>query len=510
MQIRVGLVCDHLDIGGQETGILELAGRLDRARFRPSLYAFRGGRLVPAVQALGIPVLVGSATAPFGSTWTREDDREYREHVARLSRALREDGIDVALVYSFERGVVAARAAGVRAIVERVDGPGLATRIRDKSSCRRVICESRSLRDLLLGQRALLRLKPRRLVVVPNGVDLRRLDPDRPGRAAARAALGVGPDVFAVGTVARVAPEKNLGQLLAAAHLFAEAHPADAAQRQILIAGPDRGERARLEAEAARLGIGERIRFLGPRTDVPAVLGALDVYVLTSLFEGVPFSLLEAMAMGLPVVTTPIPAVGEVIAGNGFVVGTGDAYQTYLALRDLFARPALRARLGRRSRALARGHDVDEMVRRYEQVIEDALADARSGPRLSRRVLLVEEHASSPADELFRRLRAADVDAYLVRSHLDGAPRRASGEGMELGWPHWPPGRRYRVPARAAADATVALGETLAWIDPDLVLAASAEAARRLRERLPTAEVLEWSDGERLLGAALGSTALRS
>jgi hypothetical protein len=259
-----------------------------------------------------------------------------------------------------------------------------------------------------------------------------------------------------------------------------------------------------------RRGIADRVRFLGPCADVPAVLAALDVYALTSIYEGVPFSLLEAMAMGLPVVTTPVAAVGELIAGNGVVVGTSDPYQTYLALRDLFRRPALRAALGRRSRALAREHGVERMLGRYEQVLEEALAEARGDPPFSRRVLLLDTGApaggTAPApDDRFRRLRRAGVDAYLVRAHPPSAPTPAGHAGTELGWPRWPPGRRYRVPADVGANATAALEEALAWIDPDLALAASPEALAVLRRRLPDAEVLAWADGERVLASAPGT-----
>ena len=76
--------------------------------------------------------------------------------------------------------------AGVRAVVERVDGLGLISRVRDKSACQRIICQSRTIRGLLLSQRELLRCRPKQIVVVPNGIDLRRFDPSRYDRDRCR------------------------------------------------------------------------------------------------------------------------------------------------------------------------------------------------------------------------------------------------------------------------------------------------------------------------------------
>jgi glycosyltransferase involved in cell wall biosynthesis len=131
--------------------------------------------------------------------------------------------------------------------------------------------------------------------------------------------------------------------------------------------------RADLETEIRALGIGEYATFLGPRRDVPEILRALDVFALTSIFEGAPFAMIEAVVMGLPIVATQVGAVHEVLDGNGYLVSVLHPEDTAAALAELCRDAALCQRLSRRSRSLARRYDIERMVRRYEVVLVDAL-----------------------------------------------------------------------------------------------------------------------------------------
>jgi len=385
--IRVGFVCDQLEIGGQELGCIELMRRLDRARFSPYLYAFRPGFLLAQAQSLGIPIMLGHDKPGADQSWTQADTAARVRYRDMLARQLRADAIDVCLLYAWWDGVAAAQDAGIKAIVERLDGPTLANRISDKSPCRRVICESRGIRDLILAQRELLRCRPEQLVVIPNGIDLDRFDPGRYDRAQCRQALGLAADDFVIGSAARLAPEKNLGHLLRAAKLLIDSTGAPAQHRrriQVVVAGPDQGCRAALESEAAELAIADRVRFLGARSDVPEVLAALDVFTLTSIYEGSPFALLEAMAMGLPVVATHVGAVTEVVDENGYLVGPLNPEQTGRALRELLLGDELRARLGSRSREVSQRYDVRQMVKSYEAILLEALAESSAESAIAR------------------------------------------------------------------------------------------------------------------------------
>jgi glycosyltransferase involved in cell wall biosynthesis len=293
----------------------------------------------------------------------------------------------VCIVYAWREGVLAAQQAGVPAIVERVDGFGLISRVRDKSACQRIICQSRTIRGLLLSQRELLRCRREQMVVVRNGIDQKRFDPSRYDRNRCRKALGLRPDDFVIGAVARLAPQKNLDHLLHAALLLKGRSLSLFARTRIIIAGPDGGSKKKLIAQAAKLRIAKNVRFIGSRSDVPEVLRALDVFAMPSFHEGTPFALLEAMAMGLPIIASQVGSIPEIIDGNGYLVCMLQPEETFYALLDLVASPNLRARMGQRSRELARRYDVDEMVKGYEVALLDAvrIAGKRRRRTVSRR-----------------------------------------------------------------------------------------------------------------------------
>ncbi len=205
---------------------------------------------------------------------------------------------------------------------------------------------------------------------IPNGIDLSRFHPDAEARAAVRAELGVPADAFVVGTVGRLAPEKDQALLMrAVAPLLDE-------NLRLVIVG-DGMERAALDAQAAALG--ERARFVhlpGARKDVPRFLAAFDVFALSSVTEGLPLVIPEAMATALPVISTAVGGIPGVVAEGetGFLVPPGDE----AALRDRVARlaaeRALGEKFGARGRALALAlYSAERMVRDYLALYHEVL-----------------------------------------------------------------------------------------------------------------------------------------
>lgn len=132
-----------------------------------------------------------------------------------------------------------------------------------------------------------------------NGVQPEAFAPDAAARAAVRAELGLAGDVFAVGHVGRFTEQKNHAFLL---KIFAALH-ARRPDSALLLAG-DGPLRPKTAEQARRLGLSEAVRFLGLREDVPALLSAMDCFVFPSLHEGLPVTLVEAQAAGLPVVAS--------------------------------------------------------------------------------------------------------------------------------------------------------------------------------------------------------------
>jgi glycosyltransferase involved in cell wall biosynthesis len=179
--------------------------------------------------------------------------------------------------------------------------------------------------------------RPERTVVIHNGVEM----PPAPERRAEAAEARI---VF----VGRLQTPKDPVTLLRAlARLEAGTFTAE-----LVGDGP---ERAAVEAEIRRLGLDDSVRILGGRDDVGGILGRADVFVLASRSEGLPLSILEAMAAGLPVVASRVGGVPEaVVEGKtGFLVPAGDAAALAEALRRLVADPELRLRLGQAARERA-------------------------------------------------------------------------------------------------------------------------------------------------------------
>ncbi len=200
--------------------------------------------------------------------------------------------------------------------------------------------------------------------VIYNGIDVGPL-PDAAARDRARHALGIPAETTVVGTVARLDPVKSLGTLIRAVTMVAR-------QRSVLLLiigdGP---ERAALEAAAADAA-GSPIRFLGHRDDARRLLSACDVYVNSSISEGVSLTILEAMAAGLPVVATRVGGTPEVMdATCGRLVPARDEAALAGAIEELAASPALRVSLGGAARSrVEERFTLDRMVGAYRAVYE--------------------------------------------------------------------------------------------------------------------------------------------
>jgi sugar transferase (PEP-CTERM/EpsH1 system associated) len=205
---------------------------------------------------------------------------------------------------------------------------------------------------------------PRRKVLsICNGVDTRRFAPA--GRQAARAALGLGPEQVVIGTVGRLDPVKDqVGLLKAFSQL---AHDS----RTLLLIVGDGPCRKDLEAAVDTLGLRERVWLVGERNDVPAVLSAMDVFVLCSVGEGISNTILEAMATGLPVVATRVGGNPELVTDGrtGFLVDARSPAALATSLRRYLDEPTLLAQHGRAARDHAEAEfSLERMVAAYERL----------------------------------------------------------------------------------------------------------------------------------------------
>jgi glycosyltransferase involved in cell wall biosynthesis len=183
---------------------------------------------------------------------------------------------------------------------------------------------------------------PSRLHVIPNGIHVSAAILASQ-RTTAREGLGLGADVPVIGMVSRLERFKGHRFLLDALPLLRRRFP----DLHVVIAG-DGPARVELIGHALRAGIDHCITFTGHRRDISALLPAFDVFVSTSLAEGLPFSLLEAMAAGLPVVATSVGGVPELVrhAETGLLVPAGDAPALAHAIAALLTDPERCRRMG--------------------------------------------------------------------------------------------------------------------------------------------------------------------
>lgn len=249
---------------------------------------------------------------------------------------------------------------------------------------RRVLTRRLALRwsDVVLPSTVLLRiaretwrLPARRLRYIANGLDLARFNPQGPA-----AALHVPGEGCLVGTVAALRREKNIGRLIrAAAILRAEGHKL---RLVILGDGPDRGA---LEALAEAKGLGGSVIFAGHVADPAEAYRAFDVFALSSDTEQMPFSVLEAMASGLPLAATEVGDLRAMLppASHAMLAARDDAALA-AALRPLLADRSLRARLGAENRAKAeRDYDQEAMFQAFAALYDGIVAGRQAVIKMS-------------------------------------------------------------------------------------------------------------------------------
>ena len=214
--------------------------------------------------------------------------------------------------------------------------------------------------------------------VIANGIPTNHFSFPPVPRKEWRARVGFGDGHVLFVCVARFSPQKNHSLLLKA---FSRG-PACDPNTHLLLVG-DGTLKEQLEVQAENLGLARRVHFLGLRTDIADVLASADVFVLSSDWEGNPLSVMEAMAAGLPIVSTAVGGMPDLLANGreGFLVPRGDAEafsgaMTFL-LRDAEARKSMGMAAARRAKE---NFDVSRMVHAYEQLYEKLIEHAR-GPK---------------------------------------------------------------------------------------------------------------------------------
>lgn len=373
-KIKILHVIDSLGIGGMERIVIEVANGLDSARFEQVVCCIsRRGEAADQLR---------DGVRCFDLGKGDKADRLMPLKLAGVIRRERPDiihsqswsGVDTALAKLLTPGVKLVHSEHGRSysdlrrqsLMRRMARRGL-YHVADS-----VFAISSEVREFYCGQTG---FSAERMQIIPNGIDTRRID--EADAKGIRAEFGIAPDDFVFGTVARLDLTKDTMTLARA--FAAIALPRQNPKLKLLIVG-DGEQRARLEEFLAMLGLNRIVIFAGMRRDVPRLLRAMDVFALSSVSEGLPLTVLEAMAARLPVVATNVGALPELVeeGRTGFLVpirhaaAMSDKFEAFLANRRLANILGEAAR-----QKVVREFTMERMLRNYGEMYKAVLEKRR-------------------------------------------------------------------------------------------------------------------------------------
>ncbi|MFO1022423.1 MAG: glycosyltransferase [Planctomycetales bacterium] len=299
--IPIAFCITELDPGGAERAFVRLVLGLNRAEWDPQVYCLsNGGVMTAPLLEAGIPITCLNARNSMDLSV-----------IFKLTRALKQQRPKILQTYLFHAnllGRIAGKLAGVPRIVS-----GIRVAERRSSWYLRLdrwteflvdnhVCVSQAVATHSMQHAG---LSPAKIEVIPNGVDFEKFAQAEP---LDRASLGVPSDAFVFLTVGRLDPQKGIFDLLQAFEMVRAKSPAV----HLLIVGQG-AEKEQIEEWIRARQMGNCVQLLGYRDDVPRLMKTADVFVLSSLWEGMPNVLLEAMAAGLPVISTRVEGVEDLI-----------------------------------------------------------------------------------------------------------------------------------------------------------------------------------------------------
>lgn len=304
--IRICYIIGQLSKGGAERQLYELVRGLDKTRFLPVVISLRQGDYwAEELRKMNVRVI----------EIRRKKSREFRR-LLRLTRLIKELKPDIVHTYLFAAntyGRIAAFIAKVPVVI--ASERNLPEIGRDKSRLTLyidrmlapfsdgIICNSLKAKDTLINNYS---FEPRKIFTVCNGISM-----DYLASLSEQRVRNAGGKI--IGTVGRLVPQKNHKLFLDVAKMVLDSQPAADLKFLIVGDGPLRGA---LENYAHDNGIGDKVEFAGERHDIPRMLKKMDIFLMTSLFEGMSNAIMEAMSAGLPVVASDVGGNRELITDS--------------------------------------------------------------------------------------------------------------------------------------------------------------------------------------------------
>jgi glycosyltransferase involved in cell wall biosynthesis len=385
LPMKAVFVINGLGAGGAERSLAEMLPLFEQAGVEPTIACLeqRGEGVQRIAQEQGFDVRYLGA-------------RGWRSRIRRLRALLEEVGPDLMHTTIFEADVIgriAARRTGVPVVTSLVNTPYEPIRLRDPNvrpwrlaavktidgwTARRLTTHFHAITHAVKETAVRdLRIEPDRITVVERGRDPSRLgEPSTERRTRARQRLELRARDVVLVTLGRQEFQKGQWHLLDAMVSLVAAYP----DIRLLVGGRRGNASPKLEQVMRSSSLNGEVRFLGHRDDAPEVLAAADVFVFPSLYEGLGGSLIEAMALGLPIVASDLPAIREVVEvdRNALLVPPGSANGLAAAVGALIDDDTRRTSMGARSRQIFEERfTLERSARRMVELFERVAAAGR-------------------------------------------------------------------------------------------------------------------------------------
>jgi len=362
-KVNVFQLVEGFGLGGAEKKLLELVQCLDKSKFE--------------VTVCGLGLVNGDLREEFMSSGVRVVELKRNQkwdfglifRLAKLMKSLNTEVVMTTLFYADVLGPIAARLAGAKRVYswETISSPEwliphklwtykLANAFRTK-----VISVSSATADFLINDR---KISSEKVVIVPYGVDLARFKPGRNEKI--RKEFGFDDKTPVVGMVGRLHPQKGHIYLIEAADAVLSKFP----NTKFLIVG-DGKLRAELKSMVKSRKISDQFVFTGARSDIPEILNAIDIFVLPSLYEGLPNVILEAMAAAKPIVATPADGTKEAIVHgeSGILVPLKDSAKLADEIIRLLEKPDICSKLAKNARKRVEQYfSLQDQIRKFEEL----------------------------------------------------------------------------------------------------------------------------------------------
>lgn len=364
---RVLFLIETKGPGGAETVVVHLARHMDPSRYQTRVVLLGTGWLHEELQRQGVDVVI----VPSERSW----DIGFLRRLMRAAREFKADLIHAHLPGTNLYGAVAAHFLGIPSVVTyhgELHQPGYEPRFAGvknylvKRWADRIVLVADYLRHDFVST---AKFPPRMLSIIYNGIPVRSL-PTEPQRLAKRSELGLPATAPVVGVVANIRRPKGYQYWIEAAALISRELP----EARFVVVGQGSGallEEFQQQVEQYRMK--DRLMHLGFRSDTPDLLGAFDLFMLSSISEGLPLAVVEAMAAGLPVVATRVGGMAELVedGASGYLVPPANSRELAERALKVLRDPSLRTAMAERGRAIVKQmFSLEHMVRQYQDLYE--------------------------------------------------------------------------------------------------------------------------------------------